>query len=558
MVEKLNRKPVPVKWVFKIKTEQDGTYRYKSRVVIKGYLQIPGVDYSESFSPVATDTTIRLSIALSLFHNWACEMLDVEAAFLSATMDKDMFIEWPPSAVELGLLSAEEETKYCIRLNKSMYGSVDAARKFNRDLIQTLTKKMKATQSQVDPCLFFMKRGGLTCLLIVVYVDDIIVMGDQHDVNTFKKEFKRHYNITESGRLKKHLGVWYHWGEDEMGKYVRATMDDYATSIVNDYEYHTRHSAKVAATPGFPGSTLTKSSETEEIVEIEAYRSLVGKIIYYANKVSPDCMNASRELAQHMSHPNNEHWRAMERLVGHIKQKDLHGFFYRTPRELRVIGYADSNYATNPDDRKSITGLLLTIGGALLCWVSKKQQIVSLSSTEAEYIAAASYAQESKFITMLLDEVDHADSPGVMFEDNQGCIYLIHNQQVSARTKHISVKAHFVRQEQQENRLIIRYIRSERNYADPMTKNVTEKINKDLMSDILNGTPDCWREDVGNIGSSVTNLKASQVSNLIVSSILDPAAQARMDIQAGLSRDRISLTGTLTNDKGVRGIPKIG
>ena len=132
LVSKLGRKPVPVKWIFKIKEEHHGGLRYKSRIVVKGYMQIPGVDFTESFSPVATDATIRMIIGIFLFQlnhkgeDWILEMFDVEAAFLNAELDKPMYVEWPEGIVELGFLTQEELDKYCIQLDRAMYGNVDA------------------------------------------------------------------------------------------------------------------------------------------------------------------------------------------------------------------------------------------------------------------------------------------------------------------------------------------------------------------------------------------------------------------------------------------------
>ena len=114
-----NRKPIPVKWIFKVKEEQDGTQRYKSRIVLKGYVMVPGVDYTESFSPVATDTTVRTSIAMALYRQsegWTIEMIDIEAAFLNAELESDrpVFAEWPEGIVELGFISEDERKTNCI------------------------------------------------------------------------------------------------------------------------------------------------------------------------------------------------------------------------------------------------------------------------------------------------------------------------------------------------------------------------------------------------------------------------------------------------------------
>lgn len=276
-------------------------------------------------------------------------------------------------------------------------------------------------------------------------------------------------------------------------------MDDYATSIINDYEEMMDGvPVKLVKTPGFPGTTLTKSTD-EEPERLDEYRSYVGKILHYVKKISPECSNAIRELATHMSNPNKEHWRAIERIIGYLKHKSRnggHSIVFRKPRELRVIAYCDSNYATNPDDRKSVTGNIVTIGGTVTNWLSKKQPIVTLSSTEAEYVAATVTTQEVRFTQMLLDEIATNVLPGILMEDNTGCIYLVKNAQVGPRTKHIEVRWHYVRKQWLSGHLEIVFVRSEDNASDTMTKNITEKLFGIHVPKLLTGTLDCWREDV--------------------------------------------------------------
>jgi hypothetical protein len=237
-------------------------------------------------------------------------------------------------------------------------------------------------------------------------------------------------------------------------------------------------------------------------MDTEKYRSLVGKIMFYMTKIAPDCANATRELSQFMARPTQEHWKALERLVGYLKEKKSHHLILRKPRELRVIGSADSNYATNPDDRKSISGSIHTVGGMLTSWSSRKQKSVTLSSTEAECAAATEHIKETKFQQMLLHEIATNIYPSVVYEDNQGCIYLVKNQQVGARTKHMGVRLHWIREEVAAGRVILIFVRSEEQISDMLTKNVPEKLFHDHAPNMLNGTLRSWREDVKMDGLS--------------------------------------------------------
>lgn len=252
--------------------------------------------------------------------------------------------------------------------------------------------------------------------------------------------------------------------------------------------------AKPASTPGFPGKHLPKN--TGEIIKIDEYRSIVGKLMYYMTKIAPEICNAVRELSSHMTNPGEEAWKFLERCVGYISGRKYEGLTFRAPRELTSISDCDSNYAKDENDRKSISGRINTIGGMISNWSSKKQATVSLSSTEAEYQALSECAQEAMFTQALLKEITGLQNTAIIYEDNLGAIYLVKNYQVSARTKHIDIRHHYVRDLRNEKKLDIRFKRSEDNSADIMTKNTQKELFEKHTKDIRTGSLTCWKEDV--------------------------------------------------------------
>jgi hypothetical protein len=136
---------------------------------------------------------------------------------------------------------------------------------------------------------------------------------------------------------------------------------------------------------------------------------MVGKLLWTVKKESPDCANAVRELSAHLSNPGKEHWDAVGRVIGFLAGNTDRVLKMRVPTNLRVVGYVDSDWAANKETRKSTTGFLITIGGCLVSWQSKAQPSVTLSSTEAEYVALSMCAQEIKLVSMLLHKIapDH-------------------------------------------------------------------------------------------------------------------------------------------------------
>ena len=250
-----------------------------------------------------------------------------------------------------------------------------------------------------------------------------------------------------------------------------------AEKIVKEYEKLTGNILKTWKTPGYTSLKLRKPSDETEIIKENEYQSMVGKAMYYVNKVCPLCLSITRELAKYFNCPTSEHWKALTRLMGYIKGTIGKGRILRRPKEMRVIAFIDSDYASG-EDRKSVTGGVITIGGVLTNAMSKTQTTVSLSSTEAEYIALSTVAQEVIFQSQILDELignEHI-KPSIIFEDNLGAIYLTRNSQISQRTKHKDVRHHFIRS-MVENKIIeVKFVQSKNNTSDVMTKNLAEDL----------------------------------------------------------------------------------
>jgi len=291
------------------------------------------------------------------------------------------------------------------------------------------------------------------------------------------------------GPIKKHLGVWYEHEKKSGQESFCLSMENYKEDILKDWREITGKEPKPAKTPGFPGETLSKNEGDE--VDKESYRKLLGRLMWFTRKLMPEALNAIRELAMYMDNPGREHWRAMGRLVGYIAGHDKVELRLIKPRDLKVYAFVDSNYATNKETRKSVTGYFVTIGGCLVSAASKTQPSVTLSSTEAEYIAASMCATEIKFLQMLLEELMPTEEtrPATLFEDNTGAIFLMENQAVGNRTKHIDIRWHHLRSMMQgeDPRLQVVFIRSENNLADLATKNVTEALHTDLASKLKDG-----------------------------------------------------------------------
>ena len=153
----------------------------------------------------------------------------------------------------------------------------------------------------------------------------------------------------------------------------------------------------------------------------------------------------------------------------------------------------DASYAPNGDDRKSISGTVTSLGGTIVSWSSTTQKTVTLSSCESEYVALASAAKELLFIQSLLGEFNSAVLPGIMFEDNMGAIFLVRNSQVGQRTKHIDIRAHFLRDIKRDGKMDVEHIKTDNNEADVCTKNTIERLLTKHVENMRAGRLYCWR-----------------------------------------------------------------
>ena len=286
-------------------------------------MQRPGIDYSESFSPVAMAITVRVGVDLVLYFDddgWVAELVDVEAEFLEERLKKRVFINLPKGIVELGFMDQETYENSCAELTGGMYGCVDAALLYFIRFAEYATDPdgLDLVQSKVDPCVFFKRGEGERPVCIVIcYVDDCLILGKPADVKKIKDLLKKEFGTVEDGQLRKLLGIRYKWMRTIEGRpYVVMSMDDKGANIVRAYEKYTGKTPKVYSSPGEPGKVLSKNEG--EIIMMTEYRSLCGLTMFYSCKIAPECMYSTGQLARHMTNPGEEHWIAMGRFVGYV------------------------------------------------------------------------------------------------------------------------------------------------------------------------------------------------------------------------------------------------
>jgi len=462
------RRVIPCKEVFKRKEEIDGSQRLKTRIVTMGFMQIPGVDFTEKFAPTVTDEGQRCVFTTALYFKnedededpdtedpWDIQTCDIEAAFLEPRLEKPMYLKPPASLAACRFLRKEQLKELAVELWGSMYGNVDAALLWFREFVAYL-KEIGMIQSKVDPCIFYLKEKDsmMPRLIVDITVDDSAVAGQvRSNINWFMTNLEKRFKITRGGRLSKHLGIDYEWFKDKNNNHtMKATMDKRIKDTVQSFEKAVGYEVKEVESPCIPGKILSKNEG--EAVNIEDYRSVVGKATFFSTKLGYKTSSSTRQLAGHLSNPGEEHWKALERLIGYFKQMKLPGIIYKKPESLRVISCEDTDFANCTETRRSVGSDVQTIGGTLVGWEVGRQDGVGTSTTDVEYRQLAKGCGNAQFLIMLMREIAWVDLPAIILEDNMGAIHMSKNKQVGKRTKHIDVKYHYTREFIQEDKEI--------------------------------------------------------------------------------------------------------
>ncbi|UYV76618.1 hypothetical protein LAZ67_14001480 [Cordylochernes scorpioides] len=414
-----NRNIIGTKWVFKTKCNSDGSVeRHKARLVAKGYSQQYGIDYEETFAPVVRQSTIRMFLALAVEYNLILHQMDVQSAYLNGEIKEEIFMTQPENFVSRKYPEKHDE--------------------------------------------------GI--LLVAIYVDDLIIAAEREDtLKSFKGSMKRIFKIKDLGGINCCLGIRIQMKEDGS---ISIDQERYIEELLAKYRMK---EAKPISTPMDSNSKLTKISsiegENEPVKKVE-YQSLIGSLIYLSVSTRPDIAYAVSALGQFRNDPRRQHWNAAKRVLRYLKGTSCLRITYRKSNEA-LHGYADADWGGNLVDRKSHTGIVYFLARGPIAWESKKQQTVTLSSTESEYIALCEAGKEAVYLRALLDEMGFGEllnGPTVLETDNQGAQQLARNPVYHARTKHIDIKWHFIRSICSDGLVEVVHTPTQENVADILTK----------------------------------------------------------------------------------------
>lgn len=452
------------RWVFKLKRTGTGAIeRFKARLVARGFEQRAGIDFKETFAPVASIESVKtlLSIAASERLKWV--QFDITTAFLNGDIEEEVFME-PPEGVEL-------ESNQCLKLKKALYGLKQAPRawssKFNEALIS-----IGFTPTVSDPCVF---SNADKSVFIVTYVDDGMIFGkNQEECMEIIEQLNKHFTTnTVTGSI--FLGI-------EIAETASGVQMHQKRYICESLVRFNLQDAKPVSTPIVSISELDGEEEIDVTVP---YQEAIGTLLYIALNTRPDILFATITLSRYNKIPTKRRWHAVQRVFRYLSgTKDL-GLSFVPPNDAAtsqqlVHAYADADWGGS-NSGFSTSGIVILLNNCPIICRSVRQRSIALSTCEAEYVATSDCAKEVMWLTGLLSELGVNFVTPTIFVDNQSAVATIKSSAAHKGLRHIRLRHQFLKNEFNRGSFAIQYIHTEDQLADIMTKIMTRERLKHLL-----------------------------------------------------------------------------
>lgn len=464
-----NRNVIKGRWVFKIKLREDGSIsKYKACYVAKGYSQVEGVDFGETFSTTSKPASFRVFMTMAASRGWDVEQMDAISAFLNCDCHEEIYLKLPDGyCTDKNLVAT---------LDKTLYGLKQSARNWNDDVC-TFLVGIGFKPSDADACLYTRTSAvSSTFSAIYVHVDDMGITGNE--IASVKKAISDRWSMEDLGIAHCIVGI----------QICRISQFSYCISqpaMIDAILAHFGMTHCRSATNPFPANLkLTRASDSEAAKFLATglpYCRAVGSLIYLAICTRPDISFAVRVLSQHLKRPSQQHWDGFVHLLRYLKgtrHLAIHYCNHITDNTLSgnqswdfPYGHVDADWAGDKSTQWSITGYLFKLFGGAISWRSKLQPTVALSSTEAEYRSTTEAGQEFAWLKQLVSAFNYpCPRPTPIHCDNLGAIQLTSKTIFHARTKHIEIQYHFIRELVKKGIVSLVHCASQEMMADLLTK----------------------------------------------------------------------------------------
>ncbi|GJR52055.1 retrovirus-related pol polyprotein from transposon TNT 1-94 [Tanacetum coccineum] len=437
---------IALKWLWKNKCDAENiVVRNKTRLVAKGYRQEEGIDFEESFAPVARLEAVRMFIAYAAHKNITIFQMDVKTAFLNGPLKEEVYVSQPEGFID------PEFPDHVYRLKKALYGLKQAPRAWY-DKLSSFLIEHGFTKGIIDPTLFTRRHGG-DILLVQVYVDDIIFGSTNPDFSKrFANLMKNNFEMSMMGELKFFLGLQVH--QSPRGIFI--SQSQYAIELLK------KHGLDECVSMSTPMATERLDADLQGTpTDQTTYRRMIGGLMYLTAS-RPDIAFATFVCARYQARPTVKHLKEVKRIFRYLRQSYNMGLWYPKDSGFELIAYSDADHAGCKDDCKSTSGGLQFLGGKLvILWMR----------------------------TQLLD-YGYKYNRIPMYCDSKSAIAISCNPVQHSKTKHIDIRYHFIKEHVEKGTVELYFVRTEYQLADLFTKALPKERFEYLVHRIADVHPD--------------------------------------------------------------------
>ena len=466
-------KAIGSRWMLSYKSNKDGNItKTKASLVAKGFMQREGVNYLQTSAPTPVGASVKTMLVVANEMGSKIYHLDVKQAFTKTKLDCKIVMMLPGGCDELS-------GKY-VDLEKALYGLKQSGLLWNDLLVDKLVSVHGMEQCMTDPCVFRLIREGKLVLILAVHVDDMAVAGTRVEVNKLLVTFNKDFETNDLGELSFFTGCTI--TQDTEKGLTSISQKTFIETLARRFDVTT-----TSPYPASPCANLGARVESES-GGTWPYKEAVGGLMWLVVMSRPDITNAVRAVSRHSNSPAERHWKAVLQIIRYLLgTKDL-SLTFEWGSGLEISVFADANYAEKANDRRSVSGVAVTVGKSSDSRFSSMQKIVTLSTTEAEYVALGDGVKEALFVKGVLSFIIPSISENCIkvFVDNDGAILLANNPLSSARTKHIDVRFHFIRELIRSKTISVEYVPNKEQRAGIFTKALTGTIFKKHRDFLMN------------------------------------------------------------------------
>ena len=459
---------VESKWHYAPKFDSEGNITsYKSWLVAKGFTQVQGIDYFETFASVIHFNSLCLILAIAMSLNLELWQIDFASAYLNGMMKEEVYMQQPEGFVAKG-----KEDHVC-RLLRLLYGTMQARHTWWHELDKTYTE-LGYTRSRVDESVLS-KRVGDELTIISTCTDDV-TGASTTEVGAVKAkgELRERYKLKDGGELNYMLGIKVE--RDRVKGTISISQSAYIACVLKHFHHEECSPASTPLPPGTKISDLNSPENETERLEMAKlpFHELLGSLMYLYVGTSPNLSFAIQYLSRYQANPGRAHWNAALHVLHYLKGTINMKMTYSASSPLTPIGYADSDLGGCLDTGRSTSRYIFVTSGGPVCWSSKRQQRISTSTTEAEYKALSHAGQTALWIENFFLEISlDVDCPLVVCTDNKGVFDISKHATQHSKTCHFKLDSFWLHGVVQEGELVIKLVPSSENLANIFTKVVS-------------------------------------------------------------------------------------